>query len=161
MPILSAGSSFILWLMATSPDRSFHRRHCGCKWIAAWEICPETTFWKKMSILVQQHKSLGTHCRKHPKSAVCCYSTIASALPMLLLLILFLFPFIRLVLLTHADPATLLPLQSLFPVQMVIGGIDLWFLCVVTPRQWPLTRRATCQLLVYIWLTFQTSFSPF
>lgn len=92
LPILSAWSSSILWLMATSPDRSFHIKHCGCKWTAAWEICPATTSWKKMSVLVQQHTSLGIHCRKHPKSAVCCYSTLASAVPMLLLLILFLFP---------------------------------------------------------------------
>jgi len=44
---------------------------------------------------------------------------------------------------------------------MVVGGIELWFLCAVTSRQWPLACRGTCQLLVYIWLTFQTQLCTF
>lgn len=90
-PILSAWSSFILWLMATPPDRFFHSKHCGCKWAAAWEICPAPAMWKEMSISFQQHTSLGTRCRKRiPNLLFAAAAQLGgSALSMLLPLILF------------------------------------------------------------------------
>lgn len=99
-----------------------------------------------------------------PKSAVCCCCTIGSALCMLLPLILS--PTSSPWLYQASTPGTcrscnLLPLKFLSSIQMVVGGTELWFLCVVISRQWPLACRATRQLLVYIWLTFQTQLCTF
>lgn len=107
-------------------------------------------------IISATHKPGDPLQKAHPKSAVCCCCTVGSALSMRLPLILF-----PPTLYQASTPGTrrshnLLPLKLLFPIQMVGGGIELRFLCVVTSIQWPPACRATCQLLVYIWLTFQT-----
>lgn len=58
----------------------------------------------------------------HPKSAVYCYCWINTLLPLIFI---------------PSTPGTwrdLLPLKLLFPIHMVVGGIELWFFYVVSCR---------------------------
>lgn len=131
-PILPAWSS-ISFVADRDISRQIHPQKAP--WLQV-DCCKRNTcstfhLKEKERIISATYKPGDPLQKAHPKSAVCCCCAVRSTLSMLLLLMYFLSPAFTSTSGTCRS-CNLLPLKQLLPIQLVVGVIELWFLCVVT-----------------------------